>query len=80
MPFPLFPCPFRALAKLANVLEPVGLREEAEPPGQILAEFVMVCSRWQLVFHKAWDGCWVLLLGYWAALMVSRLVGLGTMG
>lgn len=44
--FPLFPCPCRALAKLANILEPIGLQEEAEVPGQILAEFVMVCSRW----------------------------------
>ncbi|XP_045437820.1 ZW10 interactor isoform X2 [Pipistrellus kuhlii] len=46
-----------ALAKLANVLEPIGLREEAEPPGQILAEFVMdsrkkdklLCSQLQVV-------------------------------
>lgn len=46
-----------ALAKLANILEPIGLREEAELPGQILAEFVMdsrkkdklLCSQLQVV-------------------------------
>ncbi|XP_014394241.1 PREDICTED: ZW10 interactor isoform X5 [Myotis brandtii] len=46
-----------ALAKLANILEPIGLQEEAEVPGQILAEFVMdsrkkdklLCSQLQVV-------------------------------
>lgn len=40
--FPRFFCPCRALAKLASVLEPTGLQEEAELPAQLLAEFVMV--------------------------------------
>uniref|UniRef100_A0A8C6G3A0 ZW10 interacting kinetochore protein n=1 Tax=Moschus moschiferus TaxID=68415 RepID=A0A8C6G3A0_MOSMO len=46
-----------ALAKLADILEPVGLQEEAELPAQILAEFVMdsrkkdklLCSQLQVV-------------------------------
>lgn len=45
-------CPFRVLAKLADILEPTGLQEEAELPVQILAEFVMVCSKWQPAFQK----------------------------
>ncbi|XP_059514687.1 ZW10 interactor-like [Myotis daubentonii] len=46
-----------SLAQLANILEPTGLQEEAEVPGQILAEFVMdfrkknkvLCSHLQAV-------------------------------
>ncbi|XP_057591618.1 ZW10 interactor isoform X2 [Hippopotamus amphibius kiboko] len=46
-----------ALAKVADILEPVGLQEEAELPAQILAEFVMdsrkkdklLCSQLQVV-------------------------------
>ena len=46
-----------ALAKVAGILEPVGLQEEAELPAQILAEFVMdsqkkdklLCSQLQVV-------------------------------
>ncbi|XP_036121363.1 ZW10 interactor isoform X1 [Molossus molossus] len=46
-----------ALAKLVDILEPRGLQEEAELPGQILAEFVMdsrkkdklLCSQLQVV-------------------------------
>uniref|UniRef100_G1P6W5 ZW10 interacting kinetochore protein n=1 Tax=Myotis lucifugus TaxID=59463 RepID=G1P6W5_MYOLU len=45
-----------SLAQLANILEPIGLQEEAEVPGQILAEFVMdfrkdklLCSHLQVV-------------------------------
>ncbi|XP_035978706.1 outer kinetochore KNL1 complex subunit ZWINT [Halichoerus grypus] len=46
-----------ALAKLADILEPVGRQEEAELPAQILAEFVMdsrkkdklLCSQLQVV-------------------------------
>lgn len=43
-----FPCllHLRALAKLADILEPIGRQEEAELPAQILAEFVMVCAGW----------------------------------
>lgn len=40
------------LAKVADILEPVGFQEEAELPAQILAEFVMVCARWELAFHQ----------------------------
>lgn len=43
---------FRALAKLADVLESIGPQEEAELPAPILAEFVMVCSRWEPAFPK----------------------------
>ncbi|XP_040110594.1 ZW10 interactor [Oryx dammah] len=47
----------KALAKVADILEPVGLQEEAELPAQILAEFVMdsrkkdklLCSQLQVV-------------------------------
>ncbi|XP_054428426.1 ZW10 interactor [Pteronotus mesoamericanus] len=47
----------QVLAKLANILEPTGLQEEAGLPGQILAEFVMdsrkkdklLCSQLQVV-------------------------------
>uniref|UniRef100_A0A8C2VE60 ZW10 interacting kinetochore protein n=1 Tax=Chinchilla lanigera TaxID=34839 RepID=A0A8C2VE60_CHILA len=53
---PFFPCPSRVLAEVANVLEPVGLQEEAELPAQILAEFVrnsrkkdkLLCSQLQI--------------------------------
>uniref|UniRef100_A0A8D0YBQ1 ZW10 interacting kinetochore protein n=1 Tax=Sus scrofa TaxID=9823 RepID=A0A8D0YBQ1_PIG len=46
-----------ALAKVADILEPTGLQEEAELPAQILAEFVMdsrkkdklLCSQLQVV-------------------------------
>ncbi|ELK38403.1 ZW10 interactor [Myotis davidii] len=46
-----------SLAQLANILEPIGLQEEAEVPGQVLAEFVMnfrkkdklLCSHLQVV-------------------------------
>ncbi|XP_061051827.1 ZW10 interactor isoform X1 [Eubalaena glacialis] len=46
-----------ALAKVADILEPIGLQEEAELPVQILAEFVMdsrkkdklLCSQLQVV-------------------------------
>ncbi|XP_021535130.1 ZW10 interactor [Neomonachus schauinslandi] len=46
-----------ALAKLADILEPIGRQEEAELPAQILAEFVMdsrkkeklLCSQLQVV-------------------------------
>ncbi|XDA88019.1 hypothetical protein R6Z07F_017684 [Ovis aries] len=46
-----------ALSKVADILEPVGLQEEAELPAQILAEFVMdsrkkdklLCSQLQVV-------------------------------
>lgn len=34
----------RALAKLADIMEPIGRQEETELPAQILAEFVMVCA------------------------------------
>lgn len=47
-----FLAPCRALDKLTGILEPTGLQEEAELPGQILAEFVTVCSTWESVFHK----------------------------
>ncbi|KAF5911152.1 hypothetical protein HPG69_019517 [Diceros bicornis minor] len=50
-------CPFRALAEVADILEPRGLQEEAELPAQILAEFVtdsrkkdkLLCSQLQVV-------------------------------
>lgn len=37
---------------MADILEPLGLQEEAELPVQMLAEFVMVRTRWELAFHK----------------------------
>lgn len=55
--FSLFSYPFRALAKVADILEPTGLQEEAELPAQILAEFVMVCTRWEPACQKPKSFC-----------------------